>query len=136
MASTRSIRQRQIEIGIIEHEGHEFAALGATVVRRDITGYIKFKSGHFWLATWAGGTMLDCRSEVVERFWDGALVLLFRLPRSRFIVGYSLGNDGMLFRGELIDHCTEDEARHHCLMVAENWAELDQADEEAEFETV
>ena len=46
MASTRHIRQGQIEIGIIEHEGHEFAAYGATVVRRDITGYIKFKSGH------------------------------------------------------------------------------------------
>jgi hypothetical protein len=37
MASTRSIRQGQIEIGIIEHNGHEFAAYGATIVRRDIT---------------------------------------------------------------------------------------------------
>ena len=42
MASTRSIRQGQIEIGIIEHEGHEFAAFGATVVRRDLSGYLKF----------------------------------------------------------------------------------------------
>jgi hypothetical protein len=42
----------------------------------------------------------------------------------------------MLFRGELIDGCDEDEARHHCLMVSENWAEVDQADEEAELETV
>ena len=31
MASTRVVRQGQIEIGIIEHEGHEFAAYGATV---------------------------------------------------------------------------------------------------------
>ena len=45
MASTRSIRQGQIEIGVLEHEGHEFAALGATVVRRDLTGYIKYKRG-------------------------------------------------------------------------------------------
>ena len=29
MASTRCIRQGQIEIGIIEHEGHEYAAFGA-----------------------------------------------------------------------------------------------------------
>ena len=70
MASTRSIRQGQVEIGIIEHNGHEYAAYGATVVRRDITGYVKFKSGHFWLTTWAGGTMLDCRSEVIERYLE------------------------------------------------------------------
>lgn len=136
MASTRSIRQGQIEIGIIEHNGHEFAALGATVVRRDITGYVKFKSSHYWLTAWSGTTMLDCRSEVVERYWHGGLALLFRLPKGRFIVGYSLGDDGMLFRGELIDHCTEDEARRHCLMVANNWMELDAEDEEAELETV
>ena len=136
MASTRSIRQGQIEIGIVEHEGHEFAALGATVVRRDITAYLKFKRGHYWLTTWAGGTMLDCRSEVIERYWNGGLALVFRLPKNRFIVGYALGDDGMLFRGELIDGCDEDEARRHCLMVSENWAEVDQADEEAELETV
>ena len=136
MASTRSVRQGQIEIGIIEHDGHEFAAYGATVVRRDITGYVKFKRGHFWLTTWAGGTMLDCRSEVVERFWNGGLALMFRLPKWRFIVGYGLGDDGMLFRGELIDNCNEDEARHHCLMVAKNWMELDAEDEEAELEAV
>jgi hypothetical protein len=29
--------------------------------------------------------MLDCRSEVVERYWNGSLALLFRLPRGRFI---------------------------------------------------
>jgi len=136
MASTRSIRQGQIEIGIIEHEGHEFAAFGATVVRRDLTGYLKFKKGHFWLTTWAGGTMLDCRSEVVERFWCGGLALVFRLPKNRFIVGYALGDDGMLFRGELIDNCTEDEARHHCVMVSENWLELDAEEEEAELAEV
>ena len=136
MASTRSIRQGQVEIGIIEHEGHEFAAYGATVVRRDITGYIKVKSGHYWLATWAGGTLLDCRSEVIGRYWNGGLALMFRLPRGRFIVGYSLGDDGMLFRGELIDGCDEDEARHHCLMVSANWMELDAEEEEAELEGV
>ena len=133
MASTRSIRQGQIEIGIIEHNGHEYAALGATVIRRDVTGYVKFKCNHFWLTTWSGGTMLDCRSEVVERFWNGGLALMFRLPKGRFIVGYALGDDGMLFRGELIDNCTDDDARRHALRLSENWAELD-AEDEAAFE--
>ena len=136
MASTRSVRQGQVEIGILEHNGHEYAALGATVVRRDITGYVKFKSGHYWLTTWAGGTMLDCRSEVIERYWSGGLALLFRLPKGRFVVGYALGDNGMLFRGELIDGCSEDQARHHCLMVANNWIELDAEEEQVELEAV
>ena len=136
MTSTRSVRQGQIEIGIIEHNGFEYAALGATVVRRDITGYVKFKSGHYWLTRWSGGTMLDCRSEVVERFWNGGLALMFRLPKGRYIVGNVIDGEGSLFRGELIDNCDEDEARHHCLMVANNWMELDAEDQEAELEAV
>ena len=135
MSSTRSVRQGQLEIGIIEHEGHEFAAYGATVCGRDVTGYVKFKKGHFWLTTWAGGTMLDCRSEVVERYCNNGLALMFRLSKGRFIVGFALGENGMLFRGELIDNCCEDEARRHCRMIAENWMEVDAEDEaEAEIE--
>ena len=136
MTSTRSVRQGLIEIGIIEHNGFEYAALGATVVRRDITGYVKFKSGHYWLTRWSGGTMLDCRSEVVERFWNGGLALMFRLPKGRYIVGNVIDGEGSLFRGELIDNCDEDEARRHCQMVANNWAEVDQMDEEAELAEV
>ena len=109
MASTRSIRQGQIEIGIIEHEGHEFAAYGATVCGRDVTGYVKFKKGHFWLTTWAGGTMLDCRSEVVERYRNGGLGPDVPFVEGSLIVGFALGDNGMLFRGELIDNCCEDE---------------------------
>jgi hypothetical protein len=131
MSSTRSVRQGQIEVGIIEHNGTEYVALGATVVRRDLTSYVKYKSGHYWLTTWSGGTMLDCRSEVVERYWHGGMAVMFRLPRGRYIVGYALGDDGSLFRGELIDGCSEDEARCHCKMVAENWMEVDAEDEEA-----
>ena len=134
MASTRSIRQGQIEVGIIEHNGFEYAALGATVVRREITGYVKYKCGHFWLTRWSGGTMLDSRSEVVGRFWNGGLALMFRLPKGRFIVGYVI--DGSLFRGELIDNCDDDEARRHCMMVANNWMEVDAEDEEAELAEV
>ena len=92
MASTRSIRQGQIEIGIIEHDGHEFAALGASVVRRDITGYVKVKRGHFWLTRLDSGTMLDCRSEVVERYRNDGLALNVPFAKERaFHVGYALG---------------------------------------------
>ena len=137
MASTRSIRQGQIEIGILEHEGHEFAAYGATICGRQITGYLKYKCSHYWLTTWSGGTMLECRSEVVERFWNGSLALMFRLPKGRFLVGYGLGDDGMLFRGELIDGCDKEDARRHAMMLSQNWAEVDQMDEEeAELEAM
>ena len=91
MASTRTVRRGQVEIGIIEHEGHEYAAYGATICGREITGYVKFNRGHYWLTTWSGGTTLDCRSEVNERFWNGGLALMFRLPRGRFVVGYASG---------------------------------------------
>ena len=131
MTSTRSVRSGQVEIGIVEHEGQEFAAYGATICGREITGYLRYKRGHFWLTTWAGGTTLDCRSEVIERFWNGSLALMFRLPRGKYIVGYALGSDGMLFRGELLDHCSEHEARRHALTLSDNWAEVDAEDEEA-----
>jgi hypothetical protein len=120
MASTRSVRQGQVEIGIIEHNGHDYAAFGASVCGRDITAYLKFKRGHYWLATWSGTTMLKCRSEIVERFCNGGLALMFRLPKQRFIVGYALGDDGMLFRGELIDNCTDDDARRYANMLSQN----------------
>lgn len=128
---TTCVRQGQIEIGIIEHEGHEFSALGATVQGRHITGYTKLVDGEIHLSTWCGKSMLASRSEVVERFWSGSLALMFRLPRGRFIVGYALGDDGMLFRGELLTNSDEDEARRHALMVAECFADLDAEDEEA-----
>ena len=133
MDCTRSVRQGQVEIGIIEHDGHEFAAYGATICGRHITAYLKYKCGHYWLTTWSGGTMLNCRSEVVDRYWNGGLSLMFRLPRGRFIVGYALGDDGMLFRGELVDRCTDDEARRHARRLSDEWAEVD-AEDEAAFE--
>jgi hypothetical protein len=131
MDSTRSVRQGQIEIGIIEHDGHEFAAYGATVCGRHVTAYLKYKCGHFWLTTWSGTTMLQCRSEIVDRYWNNGLSLMFRLSRGRFIVGYALGDDGMLFRGELVDRCTDDDARRHARKLSDDFAELDDEDEEA-----
>jgi hypothetical protein len=131
MDSTRSVRQGQIEIGIIEHEGHEFAALGASVIGRSVTAYLKYKCGHFWLTTWSGTTMLQCRSEIVDRYWNNGLSLMFRLPKGRFIVGYALGDDGMLFRGELVDRCSDEAARRRARKLSDDFAELDAEDEEA-----
>ena len=127
---TMCVRQGQIEVGIIEHEGHEFSALGATVQGHSITGYTKLVDGEIQLSTWCGQTMLATRCVIVQRFWSGSLALMFRLHKSRFIVGYALGDDGMLFRGELLSNCDEDEARRHALMVAECFAQLDAEDED------
>ena len=54
---------------------------------------------------------------------------MFRLTQRRFIVGYALGEDGMLFRGELLTDCDEDRARHEALELAEYWSEIDAEDE-------
>ena len=128
--TTRCVRQGQIEVGIIEHEGHEFSALGATVVGRHVTGYTKLVDGEIHLTSWCGKTMLACRSEVVERFWSGSLALMFRLPRGRFICGYALGDDGMLFRGELLSDCGEDDSRPVARRLSDRFSELDAEDEE------
>ena len=126
---TMCVRQGQIEVGIIEHEGREFSALGATVQGHSITAYTKIVEGDIHLSTWCGQTLLTSRCVIVERFWSGSLALMFRLPRGRFIVGYALG-DEMLFRGELLSNCDEHEARRHALMVAECFADLDAEDED------
>lgn len=128
---TTCVRQGQGEVGSIEHQGREFSALGATVVGGDLTGYTRLVDGDIQLSTWCGHTMLACRSEVVQQFWSGSLALMFRLTRGRFIVGYALGESGMLFRGELLTNCYENEARRHALMVSECFADLDAEDDEA-----
>ncbi|QDU94061.1 hypothetical protein [Lignipirellula cremea] len=130
MTNTRCERQGQIEIGIVKHKCREFAALGASVVGRNITGYTKSNRYGVTLSTWCGKTMLDCRCEIVERYWSGSLALIFRLPRGRFIIGYALGENGMLFRGELIDNCTDDDARRQAAYLAEFFGQLDAEDEE------
>ena len=116
---TTCVRRGQVEVGIIEHGGHEFSALGATVQGHSITGYTKFVDGDIHLSTWCGETMLASRCVIVEQFWSGSLALMFRLSRGRFIVGYSLCDDGMLFRGELLTDCDEDDARRHALMISD-----------------
>ncbi len=135
MASTRSIRKGQIEVGILEHEGREFAALGSTISGRQVVGYVKKDRRGYQLTRWNGEIMLSCRCEIVKEFWCGSKALLFRLPRGRFVVGYALG-DGMLFRGELIDHRSVDDARCRAWAISDQLAEMDLEDETAELSQV
>lgn len=122
-------RDGQVEVGVIEHEGRTFADFGASVQGREITAYTGLKSHNIFLTTWCGQTILACRSEIVEEYRDGSLALLFRLTKDRFIVGYALGEKGMLFRGELITDCTDDEARRTARQITEHFAELDAEDD-------
>lgn len=73
--------------------------------------------------------MLACRSEVVREFHDGSLALVFRLTHGRYVVGYALGDDGMLFRGELLTEGDEDDARREALAISEHWSDIDAEDE-------
>jgi hypothetical protein len=124
----QSVRQGQIEFGIVEHEGREFVALGASVAGRDITAYTRLRHGEISLTRWGGQTLVEGRSEIVERFPDGSLALIFRLGRGRFLAGYALGDNGMLFRGELVED-SEAEARWTARMISDHFAEIDAKDE-------
>lgn len=124
------IRHGQIEVGIVEHEGQEFSALGASVIGTTITGYTGLDDGRITLTTWCGQTMLASRSEIVERFWDDSLAVMFCLRKGRFIVGYALGENGMLFRGELLTDCDENEARRIARHLSGRFAELDTEDDD------
>ena len=73
--------------------------------------------------------MLACRCEVVRGYWDGSLAVVFKLTHDRHIVGYALGDDGMLFRGELLLGCDDERARREALALAEYWAGIDAEDE-------
>ena len=73
--------------------------------------------------------MLACRSETVRELHDGSIALMFRLTHDRFIVGYALGDDGMLFRGELVVDCDSDRARHEAIELADYWSGIDTEDE-------
>jgi hypothetical protein len=133
MTTTRCERHGQTEIGIISNEGRDFAALGATVHGREITAYTKLIHRQIILTTWCGKTMLDCRNEVVRKFWSGSFAIVFRLTHGRFIVGYALDESGMLFRGELLTDATDDEAKRAALRISDDFAEID-ADDEATFD--
>jgi hypothetical protein len=125
----RSERRGQCEVGIITHDGHVFAALGSSVNGRNVTGYTRQRHGLISLTRWDGSTMLACRSEIVREYHGGSLAMMFRLTNNRVLIGFALGNDGMLFRGELITGCDIDRARHEALELADYLSEIDAEDE-------
>ena len=125
----RCERRGQSEVGIVTHDGHVFAAFGSSVNGRNVTGYTRLRSGCLTLTRWDSSTMLSCRSEVVREYHDGSLAMMFRLTNNRFLIGFALGDDGMLFRGELLTDCDEDRARQEALELAEYWSEIDGEDE-------
>ncbi len=99
------------------------------VYGRNVTGYTRHRSGCISLSRWDGSTMLGCRSQVIREFADGSIALVFRLTHGRYIVGFALGDDGMLFRGELLTDIDDDQARHEALELAEYWSQIDEEDE-------
>jgi hypothetical protein len=126
---TRCERRGQLEVGIVTHNGHIFAAFGSSVNQHNVTGYTRHRNGCISLTRWCGSTMLACRSEIVRTFHDGSIALMFRLTHGRFVIGYALGDEGMLFRGELLVGCDHDRARKEVVTLANYWSEIDTEDE-------
>src|SRR5206468_12639102 len=113
---------------IVTQDGRVYAAFGASIQGHNVTGYTRIEGG-LALTRWDGGTMLACRSEIVREYHDGSLAVVFRLTNGRFIVGYALGDEGMLFRGELFLDCDDERARREAVSLAEYWAGIDAEDE-------
>jgi hypothetical protein len=126
---TRCERRGQGEIGIVTHEGHNYAAFGSSVNGLNVTAYTRNRNGCISLTRWDGSTMLACRSQFICQFTDGSLALVFSLNHKRYIVDYALGVDGMLFRGELLTNCDGERARHQAVEIAEYWSAIDAEDE-------
>ena len=124
------IRQGQVEIGVIDHQGREYSAFGASVSGRNITAYTRQNGNHINLTTWCGKEIISGRCEVVEQYWSGAMALMFRLPRGKYVAGYALGENGMLFRGELLTDADETDAKLMARMISDNFSEMDAEDEE------
>jgi hypothetical protein len=122
-------RRGQLEVGVITHDGHVYAAFGASISRHNVTAYTRKWHGRISLTRWDGSTMLASRSEAIREFHDGPIAVIFRLTHGRYIVGYALGDDGMLFRGELLTDCDDRRARREALAIAEHWIETDAEDE-------
>ena len=78
--------------------------------------------------------MLNCRSEVVDRYWNGGFVP--DVPAAERKVHrwlWSRRRRDVVFEGSWWDRCTDDEARCHARKLSDSFAELD-AEEEAAFE--
>ena len=122
------VRQGQVEFGIVEHEGHEFVALASVAGKRIFPPTPGCGTARSASPNGEVQTLVKGRSEIVERSGDGSLALIFRLGHGRFLAGHALGDDRMLFRGELIED-SEAQARWTARMISDQCAELDAQDE-------
>lgn len=135
MITSRVETVGRTEVATISHDGREFSALGSSVEGRNIVAYVG-KSLDAWrtiLTTWTGRTILDARSEVAEtyrvnEFGDTGYALMIRLGRGRYFVGLSLG-EGCLFRGELIEADSDEDAKFQARSAAEHWIGIDAEDD-------
>jgi hypothetical protein len=93
-----SERRGQVEIAALDHNGHVFAAFVSSVSSRHVTAYTRKRHGIITLTRWDGSKLFGCRTNTVREYHDGSLALLIRLTHRRVIVGYALGDGGMLFR--------------------------------------
>jgi hypothetical protein len=123
------VRRGQGEVEIVTHDGHVYAAFGASISGHNVTAYTRRRDRCLSLTRWDGSTMLACRSEIVREFSDDPIAVIFRLTHGRSIVGYALGDDGMLFRGELLTDCDDRRARHEARELAASWSRTDAEDE-------
>lgn len=83
---TSCVRSGQVEFGTVSHQGREFTAIGASVVGRNLTAYTRCTHGEIHLTSWCGKTILSCRSEVVQRYCDESLAMIFRLSTGDQII--------------------------------------------------
>ena len=125
----RCERRGQGEVGIVTHEGRMFSAFGASVSGHNVTAYTHTEGNRIALTRWGGGVMLASRSRVVREYHNGSLAIVFKLTNDRHIVGYALGDQGMLFRGELLADCDDERARREAIGLAEYWVGIDTEDE-------
>ena len=77
--TTRCERRGQLEVGIVTHDGHVFAAFGSSTNGHTVTGYTRLRNGQIALTRWDGSTMLACRSQVVREHRNGSIALVFCL---------------------------------------------------------
>lgn len=115
--------------------GQEYTAGGASVHGKNITGYTAVGRRGLELTTWHEKTMLSGRSEVIETYrptfnYDGGCVIVWQLRKNRWIIGYALGEKGMLFRGELYTGEDVDEVHEAARNVASYWMAIDADDAE------
>lgn len=101
---TRSEQHGQVEVGIVSHEGREFAALGSVIDGDRITAYLG-KDGYLtkWDGTVIGIYHITSSWRTPKSFVSGTMNQVYAKMDGQWYVGRSAG-EGMLFRGRKVRH--------------------------------